>query len=116
MYHVNEHRYYIKDMAAPILEYCVCEAEVTRFFESKYVELVGLSPEGHRTPYLYKLSDVGKSLFYTAKEAALLAERMTRQYENTWGWLGAPDIPMRRTWKKYLDDENAVKQISADEL
>lgn len=116
MYSVHEHLYYTKDKDAPILEYCVCEAEVTGFFKGGYTEicLVGLCPKGYRTPYRYELSDVGKALFYTAKEAALLAERMTRQYEKTWGWIGEPDVPMRRTWEKYLDNEdaNAVKQIS----
>lgn len=28
----------------------------------------------------------------------------SRRYEHTWGWLGAPDIPMRRSWETLLLD------------
>ena len=106
MYAVHEHLYYIKNKSAPILEYCVCEAEVKGFFKKGYTEicLSGLSPEGYKTPYWYKISDIGKRIFYTAKEAAELAKEMTEKYESTWRWLGTPDIPMRRTLEKYLDD------------
>ena len=106
MYSVHEHLYYIKEKAAPILEYCVCEAEVTGFFKGGFEEicLIGYSPKGFMTPYRYKLSDVGKKVFYTAKEAAELAREMTDTYESTWGWLGEPDIPMRRPWNNILHD------------
>ncbi len=104
MYSVNEHRYYIKEHTGPLLEYCVCEAEVTGFFKGGYTEvcLTGLSPEGYRTPYRYKLSEIGELVFYTAREAAELAKKKTEKYESTWGWLGEPDIPMRRTWEQFL--------------
>lgn len=104
MYSVHEHLYYIKDRHAPVLEYCVCEAEVTGFFKGGYeeVKLSGLSPKGYPTPYYYKISDIGKKVFYTEYEAALLAQQKTDQYESTWGWLGEPDVPMRRTWKQLL--------------
>lgn len=115
MYSVHEHLYYIEKHAGPVLEYCVCEAEVTGFFQGGYTEvcLVGLSPEGYRTPYRYKLSDIGSKVFYTAKEAAQLAQKMTEQYERTWGWIGAPDIQLRRTWEKYLSGGEAMRTISA---
>ena len=46
MYAVKEHRYYVKDKPAPLLEYCVCEMEVTGFYKGGYVEicLTGISP------------------------------------------------------------------------
>ena len=34
MYAVKEHRYYVKDKPAPLLEYCVCEMEVTGFIKA----------------------------------------------------------------------------------
>lgn len=114
MYFAHEHLYYTKDKAAPVSEYCVCEAEVTGFIQGGYTEvcLVGLCPEGYRTPYYYKLSEIGQKVFYTIQEAARLAKAMTEEYERVWGWMGEPDIPMRRTWEKYLADENTPKQKS----
>ena len=89
MYSVHEHLYYIEEKTAPIFEYCVCEGEVTGFFHGGFTEIClrGYSPEGFPTPYRYKLSDVGTKIFYTAKEAAELARKMTDTYERTWGWL-----------------------------
>lgn len=111
MYAVHEHLYYITGYAGPVLEYCVCEAEVTGFSVGGYteVQMVGLSPEGYRTPWSYRLSEIGMKVFYTPQEAEQMAEAMTEQYERRWGWLGAPDIPMRRPWMKVLkkgDDGN----------
>lgn len=104
MYAVKEHRYYVKDKPAPLLEYCVCEMEVTGFYKGGYVEicLTGISPEGYRTPYRYALSDIGLQVFYTVHDAARLALEMTEKYEQTWSWTGDP--PMRRIWEHYLID------------
>jgi hypothetical protein len=84
----------------------VCEAVVVGFFTLSYteVEVVGPSPKGFTTPYRYKLSEIGKKIFYTPREAALLAKEQTEKREHTWGWLGAPSIPVRRSWEKYLTD------------
>lgn len=104
MYSVHEHRYHVKGRAAPLFEYCVCEAEVTGFFQGGYTEIcmIGLSPDGYRTPYRYKLSDIGSRVFYTPQEAANLALDMTEKHERTWGWMGKTDTSLRRTWEKYL--------------
>jgi hypothetical protein len=51
---------------------------------------------------MYKLNEIGKRIFYTPAEAASLAKEQTEKYEHTWGWLGSPDIPLRRSWEKYL--------------
>lgn len=98
MYSVHEHLYYIPDRAAPVMEYCVCEAEVRGYFIGGYTEirLLGPSPEGFMTPYFYKLNEIGHTVFYTAREAALLARQMTERYEQTWSWMKDP--PMRRSW------------------
>lgn len=105
MYLLHEHLYHIPDRAAPVKEYCVCEAEVQGNFTGGYTEirLIGPSPEGFRTPYFYRLNEVGKKLFYTAKEAALLALQMTEKYEQTGVWINNP--PMRRPWMHYLKNK-----------
>jgi hypothetical protein len=104
MFMVHEHLYYIKNHAIPIKEYCVCSGAVTGFYTGGYTEvrLVGKSPKGFPTPYSYRLSEIGTRLFYTAREAAEYAQQLTEDYERRWGWVGAPEIPMRRPWAKYL--------------
>lgn len=102
MYSVHEHFYYIPGHVAPVKEYCVCDAEVKEYFqEGRYAEirLVGKLPGRGMTPYHYSPKDVGTRLFYSPREAAEQAKRMTEKYENTW------DVPpMRRTWEKFLED------------
>lgn len=106
MYHVHEHYYCVPGYAAPAIEYSVCSGVVKGFFEGSYVEIkvTGKDPSGFMTPWMYKLSDIGTKCFYTAAEAAHLAKRMAEDYERIWGWLGAPDIPMRRPWQDLLPE------------
>ena len=100
MYSVHENHYYVPGKAAPEKEYIVTEAEVREFFTGRFTEikLISLSTQ-YREVYFYKLSDIGKRLFYTPAEAALLAKEMTEKYEKTWG------ETLRRTWEIYLDKE-----------
>ena len=104
MYFVCEHLNYIPNHAGPVKEYCVCEADVTGFFAGSYtdVRLIGDDPDGNRTPYSVRLSEIGERVFYTSAEAADHAQALTVRDERIWGWLGAPDIPMRRTWENLL--------------
>lgn len=107
MYFVQEHLYYIPDCTGPVKEYCVCAATVTGVFTGHYyteVKLVGPDPNGFLTPCFQKFSAIGKEVFYTPREAALLAQVMTEKYEKMWGELGPPDIPMRRPWEKLLKE------------
>ena len=108
---VREHLYYIPGQAGPEMEYVVCDSTVTGYYEGGYVEIctIGLSPGGYRTPYRHRLSDLGRNVFYTPKEAAGLAEQATEIYESKWRKLGY--APLRRTWEKYLkeDDTNESK-------
>ncbi len=117
MYTVQEHLYYIKERTAPILEYCVCEAVVTSYYKGGYTEvcLTGKFPKGYTTPYWYKVSEVGKRVFYTVQEAAELARQETEEHEHTWGWLGPPQIPMRRTWEKGLNPEAPEKKRTIED-
>ena len=102
LWSVHEHLYYIPGHAGPVKEYCVCNLTVTGYYEGGYVEIctTGKSPDGYRTPYRYKLSDLGKCVFFTSKEAAEMAKKETEREEKIWGWTGDP--PMRRTWEVYL--------------
>ncbi len=104
MYSVHEHLYYTSGRTAPVMEYCVCEAEVRGFFEGGYVEicLTGKIPDKGMVPYRYPLKDVGKQVFYTPREAAELAKKMTEKYEQTWAWMNDP--PMRRPWANLLEN------------
>lgn len=105
MYAVFEHLYSVQNRAGPLLEYCVCKGTVRGFFTGGYTEvrLLFTNPDGFPEPGYYKLDDIGKKLFYKAAEAAALAESMTEKYERTWGWIGAPEIPMARPWAKLLE-------------
>lgn len=105
MYAVFEHIYSVQNRAGPLLEYCVCKGTVRGFFTGGYTEvrLLFTGPDGFPKPGYYKLDDIGKKLFYTAAAAAALAKSMTEKYERTWGWIGAPEIPMARPWEKPLE-------------
>ena len=114
MYFVVEHRYYIPDHAAPMMEYCVCEGEVTGYFTLGYTEmhLVGSNPDGFTAPSHYKVKEIGEKVFFTPREAALLAKHMTKKYEQAWGWMGNP--PMRRPWIVFLD-EGQMQNLNREE-
>ncbi len=101
MYYVCEHFYHRKDFAGPMKEYCVCSGIVKGYFLGGYpeIEVVGKNPDGFPTPHHYRLKDIGNKVFYSEKEAVALAEEMTKTYEQRWGWLGAPEIPLRRPWE-----------------
>ena len=72
--------------------------------------LTGKDSDGYNTPYRYPLNKIGKSLFYTAKDAAEYAKVLTERYEHAWGWLGEPDIPMRRSWETLLLNNRDVDE------
>lgn len=108
MWDVHENLYYDKSIKpAPLVEYVVTEGEVTGYFEGGYVEIcmTGPVPRGDLSfpvPRRHKLSYIGKRVFYTAREAALLAQELTEKYERTWDWTKNP--PLRRTWEQYLEE------------
>lgn len=108
MYFVSEHLYRIKDNPCSIREYVVLNGKVTGFFEGGYTEvcMLGKNANGFNAPHYAALRDIGKRVFYTAKEAALYAQELTEKYERAWSWMGDPYIPLRRTWEKYIK-ENA---------
>ena len=106
LYAVFEHLYSSK--SAPhraMKEYCVCKGTVRSFYTGSYTDVCLLcqGPDGAPTLRYCKLEDIGKKLFYTAAEAAELAKSMTEKYEQTWGWIGAPEFPMARPWEDLLE-------------
>lgn len=111
MYSVHEHLYHIAGRAGPVKEYCVCEAKVRGYFKGGFTEicLIGKLPGRGMVPYQYPLKDVGTKLFYTPREAALLAKTMTEKYERIWGCIG--DSHLRRTWIHLLEEDmSCVKE------
>jgi len=106
LYAVHEHLY--KNPGERVgwhREYCVCEHEVTGYFQGGYTEICTrfISPEGFPTPMHYKLSALGKEIFYTPQEAAELAKVETEDYERRWSWLPPSEIPLRRPWAELLE-------------
>lgn len=102
MFHVCEHLYYVPEHAAPLSEYCVCEAAVVGFLKGGYTEvkLVGKNPGGFNTPYHYKMAEVGSKVFFDAHSAAKYAESLTVYAEQHWSWAGAQ---LRRPYKDLLE-------------
>lgn len=107
MWDVHESMYYVKGYAGPFKEYVVASAPISGFLEGGFVELCMTGPvlSGdmiYNIPRRHKLADIGKKVFYTAREAALYAKELTEKYERTWGW--CLKRPLRRTWEKYLEE------------
>lgn len=107
MYFVRENYYYVPGDSAPKMEYCVCEGEIKEFLIGGFTEIymVGPGPAGHekvQVATIRRLDEIGERVFYTAKEAAMLAKKKTEKCESIWGWM--MDGPMRRTWEKYLEE------------
>lgn len=112
LYIVVEHLYYLREHTAPVKEYCVCEVKVSEYIERGYIEIkvIGKSPEGYETPYFYKLTDIEKRIFYSPRDAAILARSMTKKYEKIWGAIiRSPGIPMRRPWEKLLNSQSGYE-------
>ena len=111
LYVVREHLYYKPGRAAPDLEYAVYSGRVKGYIEGGYVQIkILLENAGPNNLAYPKLGDIGKSVFYTAHDAALLAEAKTEDYERRWAWTERwGNIPLRRPWKELLNEnQNAL--------
>ena len=107
MFCVCEHLYYISGRAGPAKEYVIFEGVVTGYHDAGWVDvtLEGRDADGHMETVHRRLKDIGSTLFFTVREAALLAESMTEDYERRWGWTERwGDVPLRRPWQVYLDE------------
>lgn len=104
MYSVHEHLYYVKGRSGPLTEYCVYEGIVKEIRKVGYTELclIAKDADRHEKMFFYPTKEIGKSVFYTPGEAALLAREKTEQYEETWARILKE--PLRRSWEHYLVD------------
>lgn len=110
MYTVYQHCYYVEN-PWPEIEYLVCQARVKDYYEYGNIpefELLLCVPNVHSScytwsvPELRRVSDIGKRVYYTPKEAAEEARDLTDKHERTWGWCKT-ERPLRRTWERLLD-------------
>lgn len=110
MYFVCGHLYYDQEgeMPFPLTEFCVCSGTIYSVYKTisgkQWLHIRGMNPDGYRTPYHYKVSEIGESVFLTAKEAALEAKRKTELYEKKFAWAGPHDAHLRRPWANLLQD------------
>lgn len=107
LYVVQEHLYYEKDKrTSPFREYAVCPGtlkEIRPIRKQTELRIVVDNKQANNVAYL-RLNDVGKTWFYTAREAALVAKSLTEKEEQRFPW----NAPMRRSWEKLLSEESAA--------
>jgi hypothetical protein len=53
MWHVLKHLYYEKTRAGPLMEYVVCEARVTGYFQGGYTVRMGKEKRGGKSTLTY---------------------------------------------------------------
>ena len=107
LYTVEEHLYYAAERHGPFLEYIVFAGEVKEHLDGpkKLMCLRGRSPDGYINLTYRSLRDIGEKVFFTAREAALLAKAMTEDYERRWAWTERwGDVPLRRPWENLLKE------------
>lgn len=106
LYVVREHLYYADGRVGPLLEYGVYAGRLRGFIEGGYVQMeLLLEKAGANNLAFPKLNALGKTVFYTAREAALLAKEMTEDYERRWAWTAQwGDVPLRRPWANLLTE------------
>ena len=106
MWDVCENLYYdYAKSAAPLKEFVVSKGKVRGFLQINYTSMFLVGPVGERASIMreYRLADIGKRVFYTAREAALYAKELSDKYDRTWERI-SKDGPIRRTWEKYLNE------------
>ena len=105
LYAVHEHLYYKPGHAGPFEEFVVFTGKVVEHLPGpkKLIRIDGLTPEGHIMCDYRSSFDIGQTVFYTAREAALLALKKTEDYDRTWAWTEKyGDVPLRRPWESLL--------------
>ncbi len=104
LYFVCEHIYNTEDRIAN-KEYVICSGKVTGYNENgrlTLMRIVGPGPDGYLSISYCRPQEIGIKVFYSAKEAAELAERMTGQEDKVWG---AMEPPMHRPWANLLEEK-----------
>lgn len=109
MFCVQEHLYYIPGRAGPAMEYVVFEGQVIGYYDGPGwvdIQLCGSGDGGGIEIVHRRLMDIGTKVFFTAGEAAVLAQEMTEDYEKRWAWTERwGDVPLRRPWEHLLKEE-----------
>jgi hypothetical protein len=108
MYCVREHLYYVPGRVGVKTEYVVFCGKVVEHIGGNLKEfrLRGKGPDGHTECVYRTVQEIGKKVFYTAREAADLARKTTEDYERRWAWTARwGDIPLRRPWEHLLREE-----------
>ena len=101
MWDVREHLYYTQDQSAPLKEFVVEKVFVKGYFKGRYLSI---DVSDGKTPRRYSLSDIGKRLFFTVREAALYAKQLSDEEDLVGRRFGA--LPVRRTWEMFLKEES----------
>lgn len=99
MWDVVEHLYYIPGRAYPLKEFCVCKVFVRGYFKGRYISI---DVSDGKTPRRYSLTEIGKRLFFTARESALYAKQLSDEEDLVLRRFREP--PVRRTWEKFLQE------------
>ncbi len=108
LYTVHEHLYHRPGRAGPFEEYVVFAGEIMEHLHGpkKLMRLDGPAPEGHILCDYRSFFDLGKTVFFSAREAALQAKAKTEDYERRWAWTEKyGDVPLRRPWESLLKEE-----------
>lgn len=86
LYFAAEHLYYVPGRAAPLKEYCIYPATVTGFLaKQNEMRLITETPSKQRSVRYFRVCDIGRTIFSTAKEAAVHAAELTAHHEEIWG-------------------------------
>jgi hypothetical protein len=93
----------------PKLEFIVAGYRVTEHLGGpmKLFRLRGTNA-GYEATVDCRQKDIGRTVFFSKREAAQAACRKTTEYERTWRWAGGE--PMRRSWKHLLDEPEPPKE------
>ena len=101
LFFAAEHLYYVPGRAAPLKEYCIYLATVTGFLaKQNEMRLITETPSKQRSVRYFRVCDIGRTIFSTAKEAAVHAAELTAHHEEIWGHI---DAPLRRSWACLLN-------------
>ena len=111
LYAVHRHLFYKPGRTGPFEEFVVFAGKIREHLPGpkKLMRLEGFTPEGHTILDYRSLDDIGKTVFTTAREAAVLALKKTEDYERIWAWTEKyGDVPMRRTWESLLEGGSEI--------
>lgn len=85
-------------------EYVVCSGELVKYTNGErlsLMQIVGPGPDGHTSVTYGRPQEIGIKMFYSAKEAAQVAKRLSDQYDKVWC---AMEPPIRRPWANLLEE------------